>query len=77
MVNELIGSKKDEIVKKKYSIFEISDSIDDFRGSVLINYKYTPKQVEKLELQSNNYRGLFYIYNSIVEEIAKINKEKK
>jgi hypothetical protein len=58
-------------------LISLYNSISNIRGSVLIKYKYTPREVEKFEFQSDDYRGLFFIYNQILEEIAYNNKEIK
>lgn len=75
-MHEIIGSKKDEIKVVKCNILEIYNALDAIKGTVVVNYKWTPKQVAKLELQSDNYRGLFFIYNQILQEIADTNKKK-
>lgn len=47
------------------------------KGTVLINRKsWKIEDVEMLELQHYNYKGLFFWYNQILEEIAGINKTK-
>jgi hypothetical protein len=46
------------------------------RGTVLVNFKWTPDEVEQLEFQDENYRGLFFIYNEIIKEAAESNKLK-
>ena len=76
-LSELLGSKQDRIITKNYQLIDILSVVDNIKGTVLINYKYTPKQIDKLELQSDNYRGLFFIYNSILEEIANSNSKIK
>jgi hypothetical protein len=50
------------------------ESIETIRGTVLLNYKWLPEDVENLEFQDENYRGLFFLYNEILKEIAKTNK---
>jgi hypothetical protein len=48
------------------------------KGAVLINRKsWTLKDVDELELQHHNYKGLFFWYNQILREIADINKNSK
>jgi hypothetical protein len=37
---------------------------------VCIDNKWTPKQIDKLEFQSENYRGLFFWYNEIIKQLA-------
>lgn len=75
-VVELIGYSKSETKSRYLSLLDIYESIDSYRGTVVLNYKWTPKQVKKLEFQSDNYEGLFFIYNSIITDIADFNSKK-
>ncbi len=70
----MLGEKKTETNKNYYNSIEVLNSIDEIKGTVAINWKLLPKQVGKLELHSDNYRGLFFIYNHIIEEIARDNR---
>jgi hypothetical protein len=42
-----------------------------------LNKDYKPWEVDKLEFQDENYRGLFFLYNEILKEIADGNANKK
>lgn len=74
----MAGYKKNLVKKQRYRISDLTDdAIDNIKGTILINYKYTPDVIDKLELQSDNYKGLFWIYNRIIEDIAESNKSIK
>lgn len=74
---ELSGHEHSETSEKFYNGIEIVNQIDYVRGTVAINNKWTPQQVEDLELQHENYRGLFFWYNQILIDIADSNKKSK
>lgn len=73
-VLELIGTDKSETKAHKYNLIELYSLIDMMKGTILVNYKWTPEQIDKLELQDEDYRGLFFIYNETIKQIAKSNK---
>jgi len=58
-----------------YSIIELYESIESIRGTVLLKFKWLPDDVDRLEFQDENYRGLFFLYNEILKKIAKSNKK--
>ena len=73
---ELVGYKESETRETKFSMIELYESIDAIRGTVLLRYKWPPREVDRLEFQDEDYRGLFFLYNNAITEIASINKEK-
>jgi len=72
-VVELCGHKQTSTKSNYFSILEIYDQIEYVRGVVSFNNKWTPKQVDRLEFQDENYRGLFFWYNEILKDIADTN----
>lgn len=73
---ELIGSNKDDYKSTWVNPIDLYNQIDAARGTVLLSFRsWTPKQVKKLEFQAKNYKGLFFIYNHIIKEIAENNKK--
>jgi hypothetical protein len=39
------------------------------------NNSWHPSQIDELEFNDDNYRGLFWWYNEILKEIAATNKQ--
>ncbi|MDX5585866.1 MAG: hypothetical protein QNK20_13305 [Aureibaculum sp.] len=72
---QLCGYESCDTKEYRYSLIELYDAIEDIRGTVLLSFEWTPEQIDKLEFQDENYRGLFFSYNHILKNIAKSNKK--
>lgn len=78
LVVEMVGKKDNSSIKHKYYNFlEIRNQFDYIKGVVAINNKWTPNQVDDLEYHHENYRGLFWWYNLILQDISDTNRKPK
>jgi len=71
-----LTNKESSIKSKYYTILELYDSIELIKGDVCYNKNISPNEVDELEYQDYNYRGLFWWYNRILKEIAESNAKK-
>ena len=71
----MCGYKQSSTRSEFYSVIEIYSEIEYIRGIVCKMNQWHPDQIDQLELQDENYRGLFWHYNEILKDIANENKQ--
>lgn len=75
LVVEVVGENHSLIKKNYYNTLEILEQIDFIKGEVAFYNKWKPLEVDDLEFQHKDYRGLFWWYNKMLTTIAEKNKQ--